>query len=240
MTGIAANDSATASFIYLHVSNAFAQTGFIDEAEKYINKSLEYNPGNLFSQYVNAYIMYAKNGNLAETRKMLIETLEKDTTRWDIMQETGKICYYMRDYESAYKYYKRFINIKESRHMNIYPGEDAKIGVVLSKVGLREKSDNYFEYYRIYAENDKSVYKHLSLAMYYSYKRNTEKALEQLRLFSQQDNYHYWIILFLKIDPLADNIKGQPEFKKILRDIESKFQKNHRRIKTLLKKEDLL
>jgi TolB-like protein len=41
---IAANDSITTSYIYLHVSNAFIQSGFLNEAEKYINKSLEYNP----------------------------------------------------------------------------------------------------------------------------------------------------------------------------------------------------
>ena len=49
---IAAHDSVTASFIYLHVSNAFIQSGFIKEAEKYINKSLEYDPENLYSEYV--------------------------------------------------------------------------------------------------------------------------------------------------------------------------------------------
>lgn len=42
---------------------------------------------------------------------------------------------------------------------------------------------------------------------------------EQLKLFSQQDNCHYWTILFLKIDPLIDNIKDLPEFKIIMNDI---------------------
>jgi len=45
---IAAHDSTTASYIYLHLSNALIQTGFLGEAENYIYKSLEYDPGNLF------------------------------------------------------------------------------------------------------------------------------------------------------------------------------------------------
>ncbi len=60
---IAANDSVSASFIYLHLSNAFVQTGFVPEAERYINKSLQYSPDNLFAEYLKAYVLYAKNQN---------------------------------------------------------------------------------------------------------------------------------------------------------------------------------
>ncbi|MCK4408325.1 MAG: hypothetical protein KAV44_11660, partial [Bacteroidales bacterium] len=191
---IAANDSVTASFIYLHISNAFIQSGFIDEAERYINKSLEYYPENLYSEYVKAYILYARNRYLPQTKELLIKALHKDSTRLDIMQEVAKICYFMRDYESAYTYYKKFTEIKEALNLDIYRGENAKIGVVLSKMGLREESEKYFNDYKDYAENDKSIYKHLSLAVFYSYKGDTKNAIEQLKLFSQQNNYHYWVV----------------------------------------------
>jgi len=237
---IAANDSITASYIYLHVSNAFIQSGFINEAEKYINKSLEYNPENLFSEYVKAYILFAKNKDLRQTKELLIETLKKDTTRLDIIQEIGKICYYMRDYESAYHYYKKFIEIREAQNLDVYPGENAKIGIVLSKMGLTEKSEKCFTDYLEYAENDKSVYHHLSLAMYYSFKGDTENAIEHLELFSQQSNFHYWVILFLKIDPLVDNIKDHPEFRKIISELEIKFWESHEQIKVSLKEKGLL
>ena len=237
---IAAHDSITASFIYLHLSNAFIQSGFINEAEKYINKSLEYYPENLYSEYVKAYILYAKNRDLAQTKELLIEALNKDSIRLDIMQETGKICYFMRDYESAYNYYKNFIEIKEAQNLDIYRGENAKIGVVLSKMGLTEESEKYFNDYKDYAENDKSIYKHLSLAVFYSYKGDKQKAIEHMKLFSQQDNYHYWVVIFLRIDPLMDNIKDLPEFKKILNDIEIKFWNRHQQIKASLKEKELL
>ena len=237
---IAANDSITTSYIYLHLSNAFIQSGFINEAEKYINKSLEYNPENLFSEYVKAYILFAKNRDLAQTKELLIETLKKDSTRLDVMQEVGKICYFMRDYESAYNYYKKFIQIKEAQNLDIYRGENAKIGVVLSKMGLIEESEKYFKDFKNYAENDKSIYKHLSLAAFYSHKGDTENAIEQMKLFSQQTNYHYWIILFIKMDPLVDNIKDLPEFKKILNDLEKKFWRSHKQIKGSLMEKELL
>jgi len=237
---IAAQDSVTASYTFLHVSNALIQSGFTNEAEIYINKSLNYNPENLYSAYVKAYILFAKDGNLQRTKELILEALEKDTTRLDIIQEVGKICYSMRDYESAYVYFKRLVDIREAQKLNIYSHENAKIGFVYSEIGLIEESEKLFQSYKEYAENNQSIYKHLSLAMYYSYKGETKDALEHLELFSHEDNYFYWIILFLEIDPLVDNIKDLPEFKKIVKDIKSKFWKNHKRIKSSLIEKELL
>jgi len=236
----AAYDSITASYSYLHISNAFIQSGFINEAEKYINKSLEYYPENLYSEYVKAYILFAKNRDLGQLKKLLIEALHKDSTRLDIMQEVGKAYYFMRDYESAYRYYKKFTEIREAYNLDIYAGENAKIGVVLSKVGHREESEKIFKEFKDYAENDQSIYKHLSLAAYYSYMGDTKNAIEQMKLFSQQDNYHYWIILLLEMDPLMDNIKDLPEFKKVFEDIETKFWNYHKQMKASLEEKELI
>ena len=136
--------------------------------------------------------------------------------------------------------YKKFTNIKESQQLDIYPSEDAKIAVVFANVGLKAESVRYFDTYLNYANNDKSIYKNLSLAMYYAYKGNTEKTLEQMKLFARQDNYMYWTLLFLKIDPLIDPIKDNPEFQLLLQEIETKFWKDHQRIKGSLEEKGLL
>ncbi|MFC2151094.1 helix-turn-helix domain-containing protein [Bacteroidota bacterium] len=237
---IAAHDSVTASFIYLHVSNALIQSGFIEEAETYINKSLVYNPQNIYSDYVRAYILYAKNKDLKQSEKLLVKTLEKDTTRLDVLQEVGKIYYYQRDYESAYTYYKKFIDVKKALSLDIYPSENSKIGVVLAEVGLIDESEKLFNEYRYYAENDQSIYRNLSLSMYYSYIGDSLKAIEHLKLFSEEDNYFYWLILFLEIDPLIDKMKDDPEYKKILQDIETKFWNYHKKVKASLEDKELL
>jgi tetratricopeptide (TPR) repeat protein len=127
---IASQDSATTSYTYLHLSNAFIQAGFVEEALRYINKSLEYNPKNPFSGYLKIFILYAKNRDCKQTRELLIKELNKDTTRFYIVQEVGKICYSMRDYESAYQYYKRFIELRESQQLDVFKNENLKIGIV--------------------------------------------------------------------------------------------------------------
>lgn len=245
---ISAYDSIIGSVNYLHISNAFMQSGFIVEAEKYINKSLEYYPGNLYASYTKAFILYAKNRDIQQTLDLLLEALYTDTTRldvmhdakFDILQEVGKIYYYMRDYESAYPYYKKFNEIKEALNLDVARSENAKIGYVLAKVGLAEESSNYFKRYKDYAENDQSIYKHINLAMYYSYKGDTKKAIEHLELFSEEDHYHYWTIIFVEMEPLIDNIKDLPEFMKIMNDIELKFWNYHRQIRASLEEKRLL
>lgn len=237
---IAAHDSSTASYIYLHVSNAFIQSGFINEAEKHINRSLNYNPENLFSEYVKAYILYAKNRDLGKTKELLINAYQKDSTRLDILQEIGKVCYFMRDYKAASQYYKEFTAIKKAHKLDMFAAEDAKIAVVWDKIGMKAESDALFNAYLEYAENDRSIYKDLSLAVYYSYKGDSQKALEHLKLFSQQEDYHYWTILFLEKDPLVDNIKELPEFQQLMDAIEKKFWENHKKIKATLEEKKLL
>ena len=236
---IAGNDSVSASFIYLHVSNALAQAGFADEALVYVNKSLEYNPENIYSSYVTAYILYAKERDLQLTLNMLIETFNKDTTRLDVMQEIGKIYYYLRDYENAW-HYNRFINAREAYNLDIYKAEDIKIGLVLNELGQTEEAEKMFDAYLTYAENDRSLYKHLSLAVYYGYMGNHDKALEHLRLFTSEEGYSYWVILFLEIDPLVDELKLHPEFKPLVEKIKEKFWSRHKQIKQSLEAQALI
>lgn len=237
---IAAHDSVTASFIYLHVSNAFIQTGFVNEAEKYINKSLEYDQGNIFSEYVKAYILFARNGDLEQTRALLIETLNKDTTRLDVLQEVGKICYYMRDYDSAYYYYEKFINARTVYNLDIYRHQNALIGAVLAKVGEKKESELLLADYKDWVDGDESIYKHFGLAMYYAHEGDTKKAIEHMQLFAEEDNYHYWTILFVKIDPMIDNVKEHPEFRKLLNELDIKFWESHKRIKVTLQGKELI
>jgi len=238
---IAANDSSDASFIYLHVSNAFMQSGFVDEAKKYIDLCLQYDPENPFAGLLKAYILLAGGADLLHTRERLEELLEKDPSRHDILKELGVICYYMKDYKSAYGYYRSMMDIVSEQGLDLYNGEKAKIGLILSKLGYEAESQRYFQEYFQWAENDHSVYKHLSLAAYYSYMGDTEKAIEHMRLFSEQENYPYWYILFLNMDdPLFDSVDNLPEFQQILSKIKVKFWSYHNQIRDTLRKKGLI
>jgi len=237
---IGSNDSVTASFIYLHVSNALIQSGFIEESEMYIDKSIDHNPNNLYSEYLKAYILYAKNKNLKQTKKLLIAAWNKDQTRLDILQEIGKVCYAQRDYEEAYKYYSIFVKAREDRKLNIYPGEDCKIAHVYAKVGKFQEAKMFFDAYREFANTHSSIYKHLSLAVCAVQEGDQEQAFKELALFAKEDQYSIWVILFLEDDPLFDDINKTKEFRNFMDILKEKFNKRHNTLKKVLKDKKLL
>lgn len=237
---IASHDSTMASFIYLHVSNAFIQTGFVKEARKYIDASIRYNPDNLYSAYVDAYIGYAEDKNLLKAKDQLVEVFQRDTTRLDVMQEVAKLYYYLGDYEKSWTYYKPFTETRKAWKLDIYPGEDAKIGLVMEKVGLETESDSLFQRFYTHAQSDHSIYRHLSFAAYYAHAGETDKALEALKIFSEEENYNYWIVLLLDQEPLMKPIMSSPAFRKVFNAIETNFWEKNRQIKDALQSEGLI
>lgn len=237
---IAANDSAMTSYIYLNLSNALIQNGFVDEAMRYIEKSLDYNPENYFSNHLKAFILYAKNKDLDKTKALLVKELNKDTSRLDILQDLGKVCLYQKDYEGAWHFYKQFIALRESKQLDVYQHENLLISTVLKKMGYHEKAARYVQEYKKVADSNESSYKPLLLAGYYMQAGDQNQALEQFRLFSEEDNIQYWIVLFIESDPLMAPLTATAAGKEVIAKIKANFWKNHAEIKARLEKESLI
>lgn len=237
---IAANDSIAKSFIYLNLSNALIQNGFIEKANTYIDTSLDYDPNNSYAPYVKAFILYAKDRNLEQTNDLLIKEFQKDTTRLDILQEVAKLYYYQEDYDTAFLYYEKFVAARKKHDLDIYPQEDIKIGLVYEKMGLKKQASEYFDSYTAYCKNDKSIYKPASMATLYAHEGKMDEAIEQLKVFSTKSNYQYWIVLFMETDPVFKPLKKHPEFYKVMQKITDRFWENHNRLKKSLENEGLI
>ena len=115
-----------------------------------------------------------------------------------------------------------------------------KLSTRESGQAAEKEAEKFLKDYKQYADEDTSIYKNLSLSMYYTSKGDSDKAIEHLKLFSEEDNYMIWVPLFLAIDPQIDSLKNIPEFKKVLKDIDAKFWKKHQQIKISLEEKGLL
>lgn len=231
-------DSITTSYNYLRLGNALIQNGFVDESLKYIDRSFEYYPQNPYSKYIRAFILYAKGGTLEQTRELLLKEFKKDTARLDILQDLGKVSYYMRDFEGAFKYDNRLIELRDVGKMDVYKHENLRMAYVQAKMGQKEKSEELLKSYKEFADNDKSIYHNLALAQYYNYLGDSKKSLEYLKLFSKEENFQYWVVLFLEKDPICD--KTTADAKKVLKDIYANFWNTHEEIKLTLEDKELL
>ncbi|SHI84000.1 helix-turn-helix domain-containing protein [Pseudozobellia thermophila] len=237
---IAANDSVARSYIYLNLGNALIQSGFTEEALDYIETSLRFNPQNYYAPYVKAYILYAKDRDLQQTLNLIKTELQKDTNRLDILQETAKLHYFKREYDSAYHYYKRFDEIRTSKGLAIYPQEDIKLALVYEKMGFAEEASRFFKMYVDYCERDRSIYKPASMAVRYAHEGKLDLAIAQLKEFATKNHYQYWILLFMKLDPAIAPLQKHPEFESVMQKIEDRFWENHDRLQETLQAKKLL
>jgi TolB-like protein/AraC-like DNA-binding protein/Tfp pilus assembly protein PilF len=233
-------DSVSISYFHLRLGNALIQTGFVDKALEHLDKSLEYYPDNAFSRYVRAFALYAKNRDLKQTRQLLQTEFRRDTNRFDILQDIGKVSYYLEEYDTAYKYYTKFNQYRDTHKLDVFEHENLVIGRVYEKMGEAEKAKEFYERYGRYVEADQTAYKNIGLAIYYCQMDDSAKALEHLRLFTQEDNIQYWVILFMDKGPELTETEASPEFKKLLQEVERKFWANHEKLKLKLEEQGLL
>ncbi|MEQ9405623.1 MAG: helix-turn-helix domain-containing protein [Cyclobacteriaceae bacterium] len=233
-------DSTAASFTYLHLSNALAQTGFIEESEKYVQKSLDYNPNNLFSEYLYSYIRLAQHSDPEQTKRELMATLEKDTTRLDIIQEIAKLYYSTGDYEESWEHYSKYLAIKELYDLDIYPGEDVKIAFVLNQLGREEEAVSYLEAFKEFADQDPSIYRELNLCAYYAVMGDIEKGIKHLKAFTSQKDFIYWIVLMMEEDPIISRLSSHPDYKETINTINENFRARHRETRKMLEEEGVI
>ncbi len=233
-------DSSVISISYLHLSNALAQTGFFEEAEGYVKESIGYDSTNLFSQYLYPYIKFAQGNTLEATLQSLRRVLAKDTTRLDVILEVAKMYYYMENYEKATSLYEVYSGIKEQYGLNIFDGEEIKIAFALDQLGRTEEAKKHLEAFRIFAENDESIYRDLVLSSYYAYLGDTEKGIEYLKKFSEQRDYFYWLVMLLEEDPIMRKLSGHPDFAPTMKKIKDQFWESHEETRKMLEEEGLL
>ena len=112
--------------------------------------------------------------------------------------------------------------------------------MVYLKMGLEEQANEFFKAYAEYCKNDISIYKSASTAMMLVHEGKLNEAMEQLKFFAEQDNYQYWILLFLEEDPVIEPLKNHPEYTETIQKIRDRFWDNHEKLKKSLKEKELI
>ncbi|MDF1697408.1 MAG: helix-turn-helix domain-containing protein [Saprospiraceae bacterium] len=234
-----ASDSITQSYVYLQLSNALVSSGFIDEALGYINMSLGYSAENYFAPHLKAIIEFIKDGNLERTRNSLIKEWNKDANRLDILQDVAKFYYLEENYDSAYVYFEKFVKAREDNGLNIYRQENIKIAEVYKKMGLNAEAEILFNDYVKYCEEDQSIYRSVNLVWKYVYEENFDEAIEQLKVFSEVENYPYWFLL-IEDEPMIKRLQNHPEFEQIMQKIKDRFWENQTNLRESLEDKGLI
>ena len=114
------------------------------------------------------------------------------------------------------------------------------MAMVMRKMGLPEEEEKYRRLFRDFTEKDPSIYRQLNAAMLSAFQGDQQEALTRLEAFAAEENYAYWILLFLDVDPLLEDLWALPEFQKTARKLEDKFWTRHERLRRSLQEQNLL
>ena len=124
-----------------------------------------------------------------------------------------------------------------------------RIGWAYWHNGYKEEAEYYFEEQIEYCNKmlelgkgglSDSIRTAYDLAAVYAFMGEKEKAYENLRIHNQKQRNSLLDFTRIKNDPLFENIRDEPEFQQIVRDIEAKYQAEHERVRQWLAENDML
>jgi len=236
------------STLYDNIGLVFSIMGFGDLAKQYYEKALNWGADTAWNIMRQAMIEFDA-GNYNRTIEMVlkgysIEEYSKNTRVNYALVILGESYMLNGQFEESLKYFEKVVYFADSVNWGI-PWHKMPIAFIFLKNGYKEKAqyfldlqikeaEEWIEQKRIgYAE------RYLYLAMAYILKQDKDKALEYLRLFSQQGNMRLTNTRFPE-HPIFSSIKDDPAFLGICGEIETKYQAEHERIRKWLEENDIL
>jgi TolB-like protein len=149
--------------------------------------------------------------------------------------------------EESFRYFKKFYeSLKFTGEFNL--NNMHRIGYAYWQNGYKEEAKYYFneqikhcnraiELKRSWGQG---LYSYYDIAGVYAFTGEKDKSYKNLRIFNQIQRVSLWMANLIKTDPLFNSIRNEPEFQKIAKDIEAKYQAEHERVRKWLEEQGML
>jgi tetratricopeptide (TPR) repeat protein len=226
------------------IGTRYSHLGFIEKAKQYYNEAFELDGDQ--ANHLNRLAWLEFNLENYEKALMLLKRInEIDTTA--ALFNLHFYLYPPGHDEEAFVHAKKIIErFKNSGVPEYY--QMHRIGYIFYKMGKYKEADGYFKQQiryveesirlgRVYSQNKNASY---DIAATYAFLGDKEKAYQNLDEFNTMDFYSLMLISFVKNDPLFASIHNEERFKKILQNMEAKYQAEHERVRKWLEEQGML
>ena len=163
----------------------------------------------------------------------------KDSANVDVLSGLGSLYLSAGDKKESLKYYKKYVSASKAIGNN--NTDDMNLGLVYLLNGYKNEAEYCFEQQiKVCSIQLKSVtpgeriYWAYPLAAIYACVGDKAKAYENLEIFNQNKSFKYYWVARIKNEPFFSSIRNEPEFQKIVRDVEAKYQAEHERVRKWL------
>jgi tetratricopeptide (TPR) repeat protein len=222
---------------------AYLWAGFTEIAKKYNDEALR-----LFEDSVMYFINLGAIESQQGNAKMAVKYYKKgyisdpDFTNFlwfyhDINRQLGFNYLFAGNYEESLNYFRKWISILEESGEISYNGMQ-RVAYAFWKNGFTDEADYYFDLQMEHSNNliksdhpwSQNLFAYYDRAGINAFRGNKEAAYKDLRIFNQITQVPLWMVSLIKTDPLFENLKEEQDFQHIVKDIESKYRKEHNRM----------
>lgn len=215
--------------------------GFIEKAKYYYHEA--YVLGGNKSAYLGnlSWIEFCQ-GNFEQALTYKKQQKEIDSTATSLLNYSVIRGHNEDRYLDAENYVEE---IKKSGALTLQSSH--RIGYAFWQAGKRKEAENYFDQQIKYSEESIKLNRITSqrkvaqydLAGTYAFLGDKAKAYHYLEDADKKNVYPLWWITLLKNDPLFNNIRKEERFQKIQRNMESKYNAEHERVKKWLTEQEI-
>ena len=221
------------------IGNDYFDAGFPEKGNSYFMEALKLDGDSV----VHSEMLVLERANTAAEYNGALEYYKKkyliDSTDASTLMNLGHFYLLMGHDSESLKYFRKYILHAKASGFKISPDVQLNIpfiGYAYMQNGYKKESENYFD--SILEENInliKTSYSKIdnySLACIYALRGDRTKAFENLKKFNADyAGYSLTWVTKIKNDPFFASLRNDPEFLHIERDIESKYQAGHEKMR---------
>jgi TolB-like protein/AraC-like DNA-binding protein/Tfp pilus assembly protein PilF len=170
-----------------------------------------------------------------------------DSTNENILLRLGYFHSLLGNDKESLKYYKKYLSVKNASNDNSRFTRYNRLGYAYFKCGFRKEADYYFNKQietckgrLLSVRPGEKIYWLYPLAGFYACMGDKAKAYENLKTFNHAKSFTLEWVTLLKTDPIFSSIRSEPEFQRIVRDVESKYRAEHERVRKWLEEQKKL
>jgi len=217
--------------------------GFPEKHQYYIQEAFKID--NDSAQYYNGLASFESDEKRIES---LLKSYVKDSTNVATIFSLASTYCNLGQYKKAIKYFQKIEKkLKENSPFasseDIFYRAKKAIGYNYWLAGDKKEAEKWFnEQKRLDEESLKlgrsySIDANFDLIGIYAVMGDKEKAYENLRIVDIIRVCPWWLLNLIKSDSSLNSLRNEPEFQKIVSDLESKYQAEHERVRKWLEEQ---
>lgn len=236
------NHGSGLSDVLRYICFLFYGFDFNELANKYNNDAL-----NLESDSIKYfYWQYMLEGNSQKGLEFLKKGYRIDSTNNQILVGLAEYYEATGQFKEAIELHKKLFERYKLRGITIINNMQ-RFAYDYSKIGLKDSALYYLIKQKEYCNDAIKLgrpygisFAYYDLAGVYAFMGNKIKAYENLKIFNQVKRSSHWMAGYIKTDPMFDSIRPEPEFQKIINDVDAKAKITYDELKDWLEEQGML